>query len=331
MTTVHPMDPRSGGGVVEGRADEDDVHDDHDHDDDVHDDDDDDDDDDDSSGSYDRGIDDDDVPTSSRPPPHSPSTNDMDRIRQRAIELLRTDPIDDERRDVRVGSSSSSSSFAATGEDLATVRGGGRGAGGGEERRARHYRSYHDDPSPPCDVRTTCPTTSTFPSWVRGGRGDYDGCHEYDDYDYYDRGLTLQGIAGMALSCVATCIIEGYRAASDYYYGGYYEGVRVEGGGSGGGGNDYDARHPPTPSDEERHTSGYDRVYADVYQRGNVRDGEVMERGIISTTTTTTPLVDNEGTGRSSGGGVMLERTKLDEWERVRVPSTYQGGSRAGW
>ncbi|KAL3773781.1 hypothetical protein ACHAW5_002989 [Stephanodiscus triporus] len=196
------------------------------------------------------------------------------------------------------------------------------GGGGGSPESPGRYRSYQYSPGA-TRATTSAPssrvdydaTAATTAPWG-GGYGNDDG----------GGGLSLAGVASMAFACVATCLTEGYRAASNYY-GGYYEGTRypppvaVFADTNGGGMRNY--HHVPSYRDstpDDRTSAGGNVVngtngYIDG-RRTKVGDGEVMERGI------STHFVDNEKMSQTIGG----IRTQQDEWEKVHVPSTYQGG-----
>jgi hypothetical protein len=307
---------------------------------------------DDASGSSESSVDDDVENSTVSPSPTQTDANDdtvgARRIRQRALELLRAIP-DDERRRRRVVNdddppSSSSDDVVRVVVDAATTRARpvassphGGNCAENEARRGRIvYRSYHDSHCDDDDIaaaRGVGPTIATTPSRRVDGRGDGvdRGGKDYDDDYDGSVGLTLYDVAGMALSCVATCLTEGYRAASNYY-GGDNEEERVWGGG-------VDARYPSVDDSgysrhEKERTSGDGmHHYGDGYRRHCVgNDGQVMDRGDGGMLTR---LVDNERSGQSSSSGeavatVVETTTKRDEWEKVRVPSTYQGG-RGGW
>jgi hypothetical protein len=205
-------------------------------------------------------------------------------IRQHALELLQSFP---ERGNLESGNANISSPKNPSG-----------------------YQSYQDSPR----VRMTSASsfidsgaTATAP-WDRSSNGNDEG------------GLSLASVASMAFACVATCLTEGYRAASNYY-GGYeetrYPPVAVADMNGMQNYNHVPCYRDSTPDDRTstgnivNHKNGY----IDGCQT-KVGDREVMERGI------STQFVDNEKIGQTKGE----IRTQQEEWEKVHVPSTYQGG-----
>jgi hypothetical protein len=182
------------------------------------------------------------------------------------------------------------------------------------------YQSYQDSPNNVYHHTTSglsyadfdaTTTATTAPSSVGDYLNDERG------------GLSLAGVATMAFACVATCLTEGYRAASNYY-GGHDE-----------GNNSYPSVADLNTQNNYHHVARYrcesnnqttaSSNNSSHYNNGNNRDGyqarvgdrEVMERGNY-----TQSVKNNEPTSRTSGE----TRTQQDEWEKVHVPSTYQRG-----
>jgi hypothetical protein len=169
---------------------------------------------------------------------------------------------------------------------------------------ASGYQSYHDSPN----IHTTPVLSFT----------DFDAtasAPSVGDLGNDERGLTLAGVATMAFACVATCLTESYRAASNYYGG--YEGGRYP---PVADLNTQNYHHVASYHCESNQTASSKNIsnnnsYRDGYQ-AQVEDGEVMERGI------STHFIKNQQTSQMSGE----TRTQQDEWEKVHVPSTYQRG-----
>ena len=175
------------------------------------------------------------------------------------------------------------------------------------------YQSYQDSPNN-VHRATSGPsfadfdaTAATAPSSVGDNWNDERG------------GLSLAGVATMAFACVATCLTEGYRAASNYY-GGYEGNNRYP---SVADLNTQNYHHVARHRCESNQTttsgnnsSHYNSGNGEGYQ-AQVGDKEVMERGNSAQF-----VKNNDLTSRTSGE----TRTQQDEWEKVHVPSTYQRG-----
>ena len=208
-------------------------------------------------------------------------TDDGYQIRQRALELLETFP---ERSNPQSGN---------------IVNGTTRTS---RPMNASGYQSYQDSPNVhtmPVPSFADFDATATAPS--------------VGDNANEERGLSLAGVATMAFSCIATCLTEGYRAASNYYGG--YEGNRYPYVADLNTQNDHHVARYRCESNQTTSSNNinYNNGYRDGYQ-AQVGDGEVMERGI------STQFVKNELASRTS----RETRTQQDEWEKVHVPSTYQ-------
>ena len=195
-----------------------------------------------------------------------------------------------------------------------------------------NYQSYHDAPS----TRVTSAshftnhdaTTTVSPPWASPSS-------DYGNSD--DDGMSMTDIATMAFSCVASCLTEGYRAASNYY-GTYYQqhqqeqypGTRMMSGVqsyyqqvasyhneaySHSNNNNYRANMNNSYNDVQPSKNGY----SDLYQN-EISGTEVMERGNTSS-------ISNEKSSRQTPGE---QTSRKEEWETVQVPSSYQGGRVGG-
>ena len=191
-----------------------------------------------------------------------------------------------------------------------------------------NYQSYHDAPPPHSSARVSS-SSSTFttnpnsdatmvsPPWGSSDHGNSD-----------DYGMSMTDIATMAFSCVARCLTEGYRAASNYY--GNYPQEQYTGATSPVGAqsyyhqvasyhnesynhvrtnmNSYNDDHQPLTSSSIPSKNGYD-----------ISDIEVMERGITSSS-------ESEKSRQTPGE----QPSRKEEWETVQVPSSYHGGRVGG-
>ena len=238
--------------------------------------------------------------TESSSPLETETDDDGYQIRQHALELLESFP---ER------GSSNPQQQSGTSSSIRPINASSSG-----------YQSYQDSPNNVHHHTTSglsyadfdaTTTATTAPSSVGDYLNDERG------------GLSLAGVATMAFACVATCLTEGYRAASNYY-GGHDE-----------GNNSYPSVADLNTQNNYHHVARYrcesnnqttaSSNNSSHYNNGNNRDGyqarvgdrEVMERGNY-----TQSVKNNEPTSRTSGE----TRTQQDEWEKVHVPSTYQRG-----
>ena len=180
-------------------------------------------------------------------------------------------------------------------------------------RQSKSYQSYHDAPPSTREISSSSFTnpdaSATPPLATTRDHGNSD-----------DGGMSMMDIATMAFSCVAHCLTEGYRAASNYYgtyqqdpYPGPMTGIQ----------NYYQQV-------ASYHNEAYDHVrtnmngYNDSHQTISssipskngyeIGDREVMERGITSS-------VDSEKLRQTPGG----QTSRKQEWQTVQDPS-YQGG-----
>eukprot|EP00571_Detonula_confervacea_P016476 CAMPEP_0172307772 /NCGR_PEP_ID=MMETSP1058-20130122/8553_1 /TAXON_ID=83371 /ORGANISM="Detonula confervacea, Strain CCMP 353" /LENGTH=301 /DNA_ID=CAMNT_0013020029 /DNA_START=39 /DNA_END=944 /DNA_ORIENTATION=+ len=270
--------------------------------------------DDDSSGE-DESVSDDDSRSSSESnieesPKESPPPESMnaDQIRQNARELLQSSPGHD------LDPSKKKRDTASISNDTAD--------------KANGYQSYHDAPT----VRTS--PTSQFSNSNATTTPPWSGSHNENE-----EGLSMTDVASMTFTCVAHCLTEGYRAASNYYSG-YEEDQYLSVSGQNSSHNNYqqagsyhnEAYNNSTPHNNSTPRNNYDdhktrsdATYKNGYSGGyqtkfsdhSSQHKEVMDRGDLSHS--------NNNAYSSQISGHETEQTK-EEWATVQVPSTYQGG-----
>ena len=189
-------------------------------------------------------------------------------------------------------------------ESSATKHGGGtRNNISSKIKNNISYQSYQDAPT--VVTTNTATTNSATPQW--GGNSNNIGTIEEDS----NVGLSMTEVASMAFNCVGTCLIESYRAASNYY-------------------NDYEQQQTPSISDiMNSRTHNYEQVsgyhnsnesyninkkngYTDAANESDKvfnNSGEVMERGQSAQYVSK----NNEQAASQSSGE-----------QSVQIPSTYQ-------
>lgn len=113
--------------------------------------------------------------------------------------------------------------------------------------------------------------------------------------------LSMTQVASMAFNCIAHCLTEGYRAASNYYS------ETTEGAGTG-----YNHNYAKVGG-ESNHHGEISTGYQDGYQQH-----QRMDRGLNST-------VSNQSSGQGSTEQTLHVK---GEYATVSMPSTYQGGSK---
>ena len=216
----------------------------------------------------------------------------------------------------------------------------------------RYYRSYHNDHhGSAIQPSTVLPVNN---SNMTDGSG----------YSHYPRGveaspssgdLSVSQVASMAFGCIAHCLTESYRAASNYYsattqppmsYNDYrYETVGISGGESGNG-----AAAVVTNSAANSHIGELSRggsagagnrhavSYQDYngYQQTMERDGDTAAKTAIINKDdgdTISNNNNNQSSGQKSteqrgmGSNDNDGRVKVKgEYATVSLPSTYQGG-----
>ena len=165
------------------------------------------------------------------------------------------------------------------------------------------YQSYQDTPTVTTPNTAAIPTSAT-PQWG-GNNSNNVGTTSIEEGS--NVGLSMTEVASMAFNCVGTCLIETYRAASNYY-------------------NDYEQQQTPSISDiMNSRTHNYEQVsgyhHNTSFKNGNERNGytdesdknnsgEVMDRGGQSTQYVSN---NNEQAASQSSGE-----------QSVQIPSTYQ-------
>lgn len=245
--------------------------------------------------------------TSESPPPEG--SMDGDQIRQNARELLQSSP--DRGRAVEKNGSVATAKSATTSNATASDR-------------QSDYASYHDAPTARMSSTSQFSnysnntTTAAIPPWASGGHSNET-----------DEGLSVTDVATLALSCVAKCLTEGYRAASNYY--GDYDHPTQHPSVSGtnyqqvGGDSNEAYGNVASPNNYQTANDGYKHqgYYSDSYQSevSNKPSGnrEVMERDVPQDTNGV-----RDGQGKQQATPQIA--TPEEEWATVHVPSTYQGG-----
>lgn len=183
----------------------------------------------------------------------------------------------------------------------------------GKTKGTTKYQSYQDAaptvPTPTEDQLNTS-NNSVIPQWGSTTTND--------------EGLSMTDVATMAFSCVAHCITESVRAASNYYDAYQHQETGLNNNThnyeqvSGYHNDNVYNNNPNTP----QHANYANNGYSDGYQTKSFTDKpssqnrEVMERGGSST--------NNEQAASQSSGEQTTQ--KVEEWATVHVPSTYQGG-----
>ena len=159
------------------------------------------------------------------------------------------------------------------------------------------YQSYQDTPTVVTNNTATIPTSAT-PQW--GGNNSNNIGTTSIEEGSATTGLSMTEVAFMAFNCVGTCLIETYRAASNYY-------------------NDYEQQQTPSISDiMNSRTHNYEQVsgyhhntsFKNGYTDDNESDNrEVMERGQSAQYASKN---SEQAASQSSGE------------QSVQIPSTYQ-------
>lgn len=270
----------------------------------------------------------DDDSSTGTPPPNESSTMNGEQIRQNAMELLKSSPggVDDldlgtkKKQKKKKQKKKSNDNPTISNNNTTPVKANGYrsyqdaptagSAGGGGSQHSNSNTPYYASPNPP---------------WANSS--DYN----YNNSSTDEGGLSMTNVASMAFSCVAHCLTEGYRAASNYYSG--YPTTTTTGPAS-------HTNYDHVESSSYNHSNGgavgynnhgssssYQAKFSDNPAAGN-QHGEVMERGDDN--------VKHSATGRQSSGQGSTEQTRMmidqkeDDWATVKVPSTYQGGRVGG-
>ena len=189
------------------------------------------------------------------------------------------------------------------------------------------YQSYHDAPPPHSSARVSS-SSSTFTTYLNSDATMVSppwGSSDHGNSDDY--GMSMTDIATMAFSCVAHCLTEGYRAASNYY--GNYPQEQYTGATSPVGAQSYYHQVASYHNESYNHVRTNMNSYNDDHQpltssipskNGyDISDSEVMERGITSSS-------ESEKSRQTPGE----QPSRKEEWETVQVPSSYQGGRVGG-
>ena len=152
---------------------------------------------------------------------------------------------------------------------------------------SNRYRSYHDQPPTVSNSSDHASATgNNLPPWSSNN------ANAQSSYGVGDA-LSVSQVASMAFSCIAHCLTEGYRAASNYY-------SETQ------AGEDYNHNYAKVGG--ENHVGEIPHGYQDGYQ-------QQMDRGLNS--------------NQSSGQGSTEQKLHVKgEYATVSMPSTYQGGSK---
>jgi hypothetical protein len=165
---------------------------------------------------------------------------------------------------------------------------------------SNRYRSYHD----------STPAATNFASSDASGRGSLPPWSGTQSSYGVDDALSVSQVASMAFNCIAQCLTEGYRAASNYY--------SETSGGSGGG---YDHNYAKVDNNNVGEIPG------GRGQNGGYQDGyqQKMDRGLSA------PAVVNQSSGQGSTEQVnqpQAGEVKV-KGEFATVSYTYQGGNKS--
>jgi hypothetical protein len=155
---------------------------------------------------------------------------------------------------------------------------------------SNRYRSYHDS--------TPAATTNFASSDNASGIGSLPPWTATQSSYGVNDTLSVSQVASMAFNCIAQCLTEGYRAASNYY-------SETSGGSSGGGG--YDHNYAKVDSNVGEMPGGRNGSYQDTgYQ-------QKMDRGLSSA-----PAAVNQSSGQGS-----TERMNLPQAGEVNVKGEF--------
>jgi len=170
------------------------------------------------------------------------------------------------------------------------------------------YQSYQDTPTVVTNNTATIPTSAT-PQW--GGNNSNNIGTTSIEEGSATTGLSMTEVAFMAFNCVGTCLIETYRAASNYY-------------------NDYEQQQTPSISDimnsrthNYEQVSGYHHNTNESYninkKNGYTDDNERnkainVNREVMARGQSTQYVSNNNEQAASQSSGE----------QSVQIPSTYQ-------
>ena len=235
-----------------------------------------------------------------------PESIDAEQIRQNARELLQSSPGSDS------VSRKAKNAVISGGNPPAMDRATGYQSSYHDAPTVVHMSStsqYSNDPNP-----YSQPTSS--PPWTA------------DSTSTSSDGMTMTDVASMAFNCVAHCLTEGYRAASNYYSDypqDEYPSVGPTSGSSNNASHNYQqvGGYQNTSSESYNNSTGYNNRTSGGYQtKFSDNVGQVMDRGMSSSS-------QSSGQGSTEQSKMMVVEQK-NEWATVHVPSTYQGGRVGG-
>lgn len=176
------------------------------------------------------------------------------------------------------------------------------------------YKSYHD--STPVSTNFVSSDSNTNSNSI-GSLPPWNSTSAQSSYGVGDN-LSVSQVASMAFNCIAQCLTEGYRAASNYYT----ESTQQQGGGVGiiGGYNhNYSKVESSTVGEIGNRGGGYQDV-------GYQQQQQQMDRGLSCTL--------NQASGQGSTEVEVNPHTQVGEvkvkgeYATVSMPSTYQGGNK---
>ena len=238
-------------------------------------------------------------------PPHEPLNPDQ--IRQNARSLLKASP--DDNRVGRGKTVASSSTSNNTAEDT------------------RGYQSYQDGPPPVVSSNSNYSQfnnsneTAATSSWTNN---DFAMSNNNSNAD---TSISATDVAFMAMSCVAHCLSESYRAASNYY-GDYHQQrdqYNYPSVSSAAAGSNHSYEQVATTGYPRNNNNYNNSYYSDSYQT----KGDVMDRGGLSQqyTVTTSQQTSGQDTEQPIQQQQQQHRDvqREEEWATVEVPSSYQG------
>lgn len=217
----------------------------------------------------------------------------------------------------------------------------------------RYYRSYHNDHHGSAIQPSTVLPVNNSNNMTDSGYSHHPRGVEAPSSSSGD--LSVSQVASMAFGCIAHCLTESYRAASNYYstttqppmsYNDYrYETVGISGGESGNGvaavvtnsaANSHigELSRGGSANAGNRHTVSYQDYNG--YQQTMERDGETAAKTAIINKDdgdTISNNNNNQSSGQKSteqrgmGSNDNDGRVKVKgEYATVSLPSTYQGG-----
>jgi hypothetical protein len=231
------------------------------------------------------------------------------------------------------------------------------GNSSGNGNAAVQYQSYQD--TPPAGARSA---SSSNPPWAQHDNNSYNNNNNNSSISSiggtpYDSGevlMSVSQVASMAFGCMAHCLTEGYRAASNYYSG--YQQNQSEGGGNatynyqhvssspyndiggGSGGmsnNNSNANNNSYSGGYQTPVGGYQSQRREVMDRGVPQSPATANKSSGHGTEQTVQQSAEEaslkqGTASKAKGPSFQQSAPVilearGEYATVSLPSTYQG------